>query len=330
MEATSPQYGPVVPVTQSIIAPHYLISYVIPQYPVGKVKSCILTSHGFNDSYQVEAENGRYTLRIYRYGRRASAEDIHYELELLRYVRSQDASVAAPVLRADGAWLSAIDAPEGKRYAGLFEQAKGVPLLLQDDHLRAYGRAVAEFHKATGEFHYRYQRPAMTLHKLIDKPLAQLSVLIRHRPDDYQFLQRLANRASRYLQVMQGQLEEGICHHDLHGGNAVIDADGNVTLVDFDECGRGWRAYDVAVVLWAERYHTASTTLYPAFMEGYRTRRRLSTADLRAVPYFVIARHFWWMGTQITHAGWFGSAALTDAFWTQAIEFLKTWENELK
>lgn len=329
-EPLSLQRTPVVPVTQSVIAPHYLISHVLPEYPIGKVRSCVLSSHSFSDLYQVETENGRFVLRVYRHGRAPNIEDLHFELELLRYIRDKGVGAAVPILRIDGAWLTLIDAPEGRRYAALFEQAKGVPFTQSDDHMRLYSRAVAEFHIATEDFSYRYHRPALTLHELIDKPLAQLAMLLRHRPDDHQFLQRIANRASRNLQVMSDQLETGICHNDLHGGNAVIDESGNVTFFDFDECRRSWRAYEVAVILWSEHRSLSSAARYPAFMEGYQTRRRLKPVDRRAVPYFVIARHFWWIGTQITHAGWFGSAALTDDFWTQAVEFLQTWENELK
>jgi Ser/Thr protein kinase RdoA (MazF antagonist) len=326
----SPKLSPVALVTQSIIAPEFLTAHILPEYPIGQITSCILTSHSFNDSYLVEAENGLYTLRVYRFGRKPGIEDIHYELELLRYVRGKGAGVAAPILRADGAWLTPVNAPEGKRYAALFEQAKGVPTTTEDDQMAAYGRAAAQFHNMTKDFYYRYQRPGMTLAELIDKPLAQLTVLLKHRPDDIQYLQRMANRAHRSLNVLQGQLEEGICHNDLHGGNAYIDRSGNVTLFDFDECCPGWRAYEIAVLLWSERRNTTSTSLYPAFLEGYRSKRRLNAVDLRAVPYFVIARHFWWLGAHITHAGWFGNANLTDPFWTKAVEFLQMWEGELK
>jgi Ser/Thr protein kinase RdoA (MazF antagonist) len=326
----SPKLSPLAPVTQSIIAPEYLSAQVLPEYPIGQITSCILTSHSFNDSYLVEAANGWYTLRVYRYGRKAGVEDIHFELELLRYVRGKGAAVAAPILRADGAWLTPVDAPEGRRYAALFEQAQGVPTAPEDIDMQAYGRAAAIFHSTATDFYYRYQRPSMTLAEQIDKPLAELAVLLKHRPDDYQYLQRMANRAHRSLHVLQGQLEEGICHNDLHGGNAYIDKRGNVTLFDFDECCHGWRAYEIAVVLWSERRNTTSTTLYPAFLEGYREKRRLNSVDLRAVPYFVIARHFWWLGAHITHAGWFGNANLTDRFWTRAVEFLQAWESELK
>lgn len=322
--------NPVAPVTQSIVTPEYLTAQVLPQYPIGQVTSCILTSHSFNDSYLIEAEYGWYTLRVYRHGRKPGIEDIHYELELLRYVRAQGARVAAPVLRADGAWLTPVAAPEGKRYSALFEQAEGIPTAPEDGQMKAYGWATAQLHNAVRDFYYRYQRPSMTLSELIDKPLAQLAVLLRHRPDDVQYLQQMANRANRHLHVLQGQLEEGICHNDLHGGNAYIDARNNVTLFDFDECCRGWRAYEIAVMLWSERRNTTSTTLYPAFLEGYREKRKLDAVDLRAVPYFVIARHFWWLGAHITHAGWFGNANLTDRFWTRAVEFLQAWEGELR
>jgi thiamine kinase-like enzyme len=40
-------------------------------------------------------------------------------------------------------------------------------------------------------------------------------------------------------------LEIGFCHGDFHGGNAC-QKDGSFTFYDFDCCGWGYRAYDLA------------------------------------------------------------------------------------
>src|SRR5207253_3151224 len=93
-------------------------------------------------------------------------------------------------------------------------------------------------------------------------------------------------------------LEMGICHGDLHGGNACLGPDGRLTFFDFDCCGVGYRAYEVAVFRWAaEFFHPdqKGEARWGAFLRAYTARRTLAELDLAAVPLFVAARQFWLM-----------------------------------
>ena len=52
----------------------------------------------------------------------------------------------------------------------------------------------------------------------------------------------------------------GLIHADLHLDNTLF-ADGEARLIDFDDCGFGYRIYDVAVALWELRHRRDYTRL---------------------------------------------------------------------
>lgn len=69
-----------------------------------------------------------------------------------------------------------------------------------------------------------------------------------HRKADYEYLYNVVVRLREKLEPLIGQgLDWGICHGDLHGNtNAAFAENGELTHYDFDLCGYGWRAYDIA------------------------------------------------------------------------------------
>jgi len=64
-----------------------------------------------------------------------------------------------------------------------------------------------------------------------------------------------------------------------------------VTLFDFDCCGVGWRAYDLAVFRWAARLRKMEAEQWPAFLRGCRETRTIREIDIQPIPYFVALRH---------------------------------------
>ena len=87
----------------------------------------------------------------------------------------------------------------------------------------------------------------------------------------------------------------GLCHGDFHGWNAHYHAD-TLTFFDFDDCGYGWRAYDLAVFRWDARLDEKEDERWEAFVKGYRSKREISDADLKLTTTFMAIRDIWLMG----------------------------------
>ncbi|HEU4328927.1 MAG TPA: phosphotransferase [Roseiflexaceae bacterium] len=321
-------------IAHSIFSARALAADVLPAYPIGRVTDCRFLSLGVNDTYLVTANaDDRYILRLYRAGWRSLSE-IAYELEALRHLGGRGVAVAAPLACREGRLVQTIAAPEGPRYAVLFGYAPGrAPSYREspDDAAFRYGQAVARIHAASDDFHSAQPRFRIDLAHLLEEPLAALGRLLAQRPGDRRSLEELAGRIRAALACLPlDTLEQGFCHGDCHGGNAHTGAAQELTFFDFDCCGHGWRAYDLAVFRWSTCLHSKEKeqALWPPFLRGYLSVRALAAADLRAVPLFVGARQIWLMGLHADGAPVWGHGSLDDAYFERALAFLRDWAAE--
>jgi len=80
-------------------------------------------------------------------------------------------------------------------------------------------------------------------------------------------MREFAAKVRHRIEAVQPQLNFGFCHGDLHGGNAAFDGD-TITMFDFDCCGVGWRAYDIAVYRWLLDMRSTTSNWKP-FLDAY-------------------------------------------------------------
>ena len=99
-------------------------------------------------------------------------------------------------------------------------------------------------------------------------------------------------------------------------------------MFDFDQCGYGWRAFDIAKFLHIAITWKIDVTVRNSFLEGYQTVRQLNAAELNSIPIFVKAAHIWVMGIgtsavgDVIPYGWF-----TDDWLDKRLTTLKNLDN---
>jgi Ser/Thr protein kinase RdoA (MazF antagonist) len=184
----------------------------------------------------------------------------------------------------------------------LFEHAPGRqptwPFHENEAESRLMGEALAAIHDSVGDFSSPYPRFQHDERTHLDHTLAAVRPFLIDRPADWEYLQGLAARMRERLHELASQgLSWGVCHGDYHGGNLFIADDQTVTAFDFDVCGAGWLAFDLA--RW-RRDSEGKESSWEAFLQGYQERRRLSAADVEAVPLFILLRTFDWMRIKST------------------------------
>jgi Ser/Thr protein kinase RdoA (MazF antagonist) len=257
--------------------------------------------NGVTESYLVESDRGRHFLRLYRAGWRTDAE-VAYELDALAHLAGKGVPAAAPAVRRDGAGFGAVQAPEGRRLVALFAAAPGRVAWDEPGFSERFGAGLAALHAAGDGFRSRHARPPLDLGHPLDRPLERLEPLLAGPPDDRATLHRLAARLRRGVERLAALgLDWGLCHGDAFGGNCLLDgevATGTLTHFDFDDCGPGWRAYDLASYRWilAWRFPEAAATRWDECLRGYRAGRPFGEADAAAVPLLVAARELWVLG----------------------------------
>ena len=287
------------PVTRSILSLTALREAVVSEYALADPSDCQFFRMGLNDTYLLKTNGTSYILRVYRRGWRSLSE-IQYELDVLLFLQTAGIEVSVPIQRKDGGFIETIHAPEGERYMVLFTYAPGREPSYESKDAEAayaYGTLAAQIHTATETFQSPHQRMPLDLEHLIDTPLRSIEPMLTPRSEDWRYLQTLTQKLRR--QVMElplSSLEQGFCHGDLHWGNARVQADHMLTVFDFDCCGVGWRAYDLAVFRWAARLRKKEQDQWPAFLRGYREVRTIHEREIQAIPYFVALRHVWLLG----------------------------------
>lgn len=311
----------------STASPKAVQEFVAQHFEIGAVTSCKLLRRGLNDTFTVEAKAGPFLLRISRHGRRSAAA-LAAEADFLAHLKARAVPVAAAVPSRDGAYVVAIDAPEGKRLAMLFSAAPGrLPEATVMD-ARAHGETLAAIHSAGADFEGGAPRAALDLAHLLSRPVAALEPCFGERTASRAFVAALAAKLETLARERADDLTRGQLHGDCHGVNARIGSDGTATFFDFDDGGSGWVAYDLAVFLWNGRaMQPERRALWRPFLDAYAARRPLSAADRAAIPIFVPIRHLWLMGEWAEGADGWGREWL-GAYFDRQIEFLREWEAE--
>jgi Ser/Thr protein kinase RdoA (MazF antagonist) len=322
--------GECFPATYSTLSAEALVTKVLPDYGLGDVEGCRFYSGGFNDTYVVRLVDGStYYLRVYRTRWRSRA-DVGYELDALTHLHRKGVPVARPLPCRDGSLVRELLAPEGRRHAALFVEAKGEePSYEQDPEDKAYhyGRAVAGLHNAVDDLNSPHQRFHIDLDHLIDTPLRNIEPVLGRRVADWAYVQRFAATVrQRIVDLPVKALEQGFCHGDLQGYHHRIADDGTMTFFDFDCCGYGFRAYDVAVFRWCGRLDEQEGVWWGPYLRGYGEVRPLGDLDVEAVPLFVCARHIWHMGMHTQNADDWGWGQLGDAYFDRRLGWLRALE----
>jgi Ser/Thr protein kinase RdoA (MazF antagonist) len=306
---------------------------VLVHYTIGEVTRCRFHARGLNDTYKVETSGGKsYFLRVYRFGWR-TREEIETELAALQHLARCNVRVSVPVVRTDEALLTPLDCAEGKRWAVLFTAAPGQEVDFESftqEQADRYGEAAAAIHHAAGSLTENLQRTTLDLDLLLNEPLSLIKPAIAHRRDDLSYLADLAEQLRSKVESAPW-LEKGFCHGDLHGHNAGY-AEEVFTVYDFDCCGWGYRAYDLAVFPWAfaigEQGSERIESMARAYLGGYLRHRPVKSVDIAAIPTFVAIRQIWLTGLHIGLADRFGWGWLNDRYFDRQFKVLHNWQKD--
>ncbi|MFN8558035.1 MAG: phosphotransferase [Dehalococcoidia bacterium] len=292
------------------LAPLLTAAYALPE-PL----QCTVIRRGFNDAYRVTTAAGEYVARVYLNGKyfiRADA-DFGAELALLERLAEAGLPVAAPVRAAAGDLLTALAYGEETRRAALFPFVTGEPAHgdLSAADATALGALVGRLHDAMDRFDRADSRYTLDQRYLLDQPL----LLLRDHAGVHA-LADLTERARGYRALLARLARTapafGLIHADLNSGNILRTPDGGFTLIDFDHCAYGWRAYDLAP-FWKRGGETWS-----AFLAGYESVRPLSAAEREAMPAFAAMRDLWDVGDLLAMMPAWGKAP-SDQFLDEAL-----------
>lgn len=278
---------------------------------------------GLHDNYLIESLGGRYMLRIYRNAWR-SHEEIQFELELLAYLREGSAPVASPVRTVGGDLGFRIESPEGERMAALFHYAEGRAPAggLSADDCVVLGRAVWAVHRRADGFVTDRARRALDLDYLVDESIEAIRPFLG--PEARSYLDGLHERLhAGWPHIPADAGVFGACIGDVNATNFHVAGDGEITLFDFDQCGLGFRAFEIGKFASSLQDGSAKRALVGAFLDGYQEGRALSRAEYEAIPYFELVAHVWVLAIHANNVDRIGYKRLEHPFWDRNLAILR-------
>jgi Ser/Thr protein kinase RdoA (MazF antagonist) len=276
----------------------------------------VLISHRENRVYGVDLPSGgRAVLRLHRAGYHSAAA-LQSELAFMQALAAAGLDVPAPIPAADGRLLVLA----GGVACSLLSWAEGAPILRAGEALppdaparyRALGLALARLHRFADAWALPpgFRRPAWDAAGLVgEAPLwgrfwenpaltgAERALLIAAR-----------DRARDWLAEYGRGFDYGMIHADAVRENVLIRG-GAAALIDFDDCGFGFRLFDLATAL----HPVDDTAEYPAIrralLAGYRAGRALPAVEEAALDAFLMLRGLTYVGWIVTRMDVPGAAA---------------------
>jgi Ser/Thr protein kinase RdoA (MazF antagonist) len=138
----------------------------------------------------------------------------------------------------------------------------------------------------------------MDLEFLLDRPVTRMQRFWAN--DEERNLDLILTSAAEAREELLGLLRNeehknswGPIGGDFHHSNTRFDANDNPTFFNFDLCGPGWRAYDIACFLLNTNLMHAPEELSEAFFAGYYSVRQLSPKEHAAISPFLTIRRIW-------------------------------------
>jgi Ser/Thr protein kinase RdoA (MazF antagonist) len=154
------------------------------------------------------------------------------------------------------------------------------------DQLRRVGQAIAHMHQNKSEFQLTDGAELPTFNDFFwgteDYLFSSKSTLILK---DRQLIEQARDLIMKYTDELYSTSVVHIIHADFHGWNLMWHED-QVFIFDFDDCGFGVEAQDIAVALYWLNTPTADSTL----LEGYRSVRPLPAYSDKAMKALLLQR----------------------------------------
>ncbi|MEB3227037.1 MAG: phosphotransferase enzyme family protein [Synechocystis sp.] len=289
------------PTVYSALAPHALTHLIFQHYDIEVPKGCRFWHRGLSDIYLVETLGNDYILRISHQHWRKESE-IQFELEFLRFLADQDLPVSAPLPTRHGNYSLTINAPEGKRYASLFPYAPGGVAIGDLNKTQGFllGEMLAQLHQTAQTFTPSAHRSPLTLNYLLDDSLHVIAPFLHHRVDEWRYLIDTCMALKKQLKNIPTHAPFWtICWGDPHSGNVHFTDDNQMMLFDFDQCGMGWRAFDIAKFLQVSLQSGLDRNVRDAFLTGYSAIAPLSTVEESCLQALTQTAYIWSWAIQV-------------------------------
>jgi Ser/Thr protein kinase RdoA (MazF antagonist) len=245
----------------------------------------------FNATFSVSTESGqKYALRLNINSTR-TVSNILAETQWVRELaRIPSVNVPTPIATLDDQFVvSALHEDSGQTICGVMyswlegEEIGDEPTL---DQLRRVGQAIAHMHQNKSELQLTDGAELPTFNDFFwgteDFLFSFRSTL---SPEDKTLIKQAHDLIMKFTNELYATSPVRIIHADFHGWNLMWHED-QLFIFDFDDCGYGVEAQDIAVAL----YYLDTPEQEVALLDGYKSIRPLPTFSENAMKALLLQR----------------------------------------
>lgn len=285
-------------------------------WDIGEVEITLI-KHRENSVFRLTKKNGEsFALRVHRADYH-SDQELLSELNWMQALNVDGVSTPAIIKTSDGQLFVKVAHPnstetrqcsllawvKGKSFDDLGRVEKGVQKELEARYYKL-GLLAGKLHQQGNQWQppQHFTRQSWNSEGLLgEQPLwgqFWLHPVLNKRQRSKLLKAKLVLQS---LLKQMGQTEEnyGLIHADFLPEN-ILQENGQLKLIDFDDCGYGWYLFEMATSLFPivdKPYFEQVTT---AYVKGYRVEGKLSQSDLELLPAFMLIR-------ALTYLGWLKS-----------------------
>ena len=251
--------------------------------------SCI--NYEFNATFSIETESGiKYAMRININSTR-TAENMRAEVEWVRHLnRTSGVHTPTPIATANDEYITSgyhsdsAQTLNAVMYSWLDGEEIGDEPTVEQLH--EVGRAIARLHQESTDFALSSGNLLPTFSDFFwgteDYLFSEKSVL---SDKDRGLIEQARDVIMRHTDELYQSSPVHIIHADCHGWNLMWN-EGKLSIFDFDDCGFGVEAQDLAVAL----YYLDTPEQDAALVQGYKSVRALPEYSEHAMKALLLQR----------------------------------------
>lgn len=295
----------------------------------------LLIMHRENSVFRVETTRGPAALRLHRQHYHSEAA-LESELAWMAMLAANGIKVPVPHATTRGKFLVNLSNEKTERMADLLTWLDGSPLgrtnePLSHDATIFYdiGATLARLHNLSDRWSLPqgFSRPHWNFDGLVgDAPFWGCFWDISGiTTGDSELLLRIREHCRRDLSaLMKEGLSYGLIHADLVRENIMI-AGTDVSFIDFDDCGFGFRMFDIATALLKNRNEPAYEAMEKNLFAGYESECQLAQHEKAALPLFLVLRSLTYLGWAEARRGEHGIEARRERLLVEALSLSRNY-----
>lgn len=283
----------------------------LPSFAVGADASVDFVKHRENVVFRVADTQGAYALRVHRYGHRSNAE-VRTENAYMLALREAGVRVSEVVPAVNGELFAVVPDGQGRKHQVDVQRwvEDSAPLgdaveawtgtdQLETGVFEKLGDFCARFHLVSRELGAvpGYSRQAWDADGLVGQhPLWGDPRGLAETEDDRAVIGEAMDAIRRTLKNLgTGADVYGVIHSDFTPENILL-AQGELTLIDFDDFGEGWWLFDLATVLFWYHRHPRAQEYRNALLAGYERHLAIPEQARTALDALILARGLTYLG----------------------------------